>query len=391
MPWSELKPMDQRVLFIADYLRQLYCFRELCERFGISRKTGYKWVERYQSNGLDGLSDRSRQRHQQERIPSPVRAAILELRQRGGGELGPKKLQCLLKQQFPGLEPPSRTSIYNILKQAGQIRSRRRRQRVPAHAGPLVSPHEPNGLWSADYKGQFRTGDGHWCYPLTVLDHASRYLLGCQGLRGTTLNDTRKVFERLFREYGLPARIRSDNGVPFASVGNGGLSRLAIWWLKLGIVPERIARGHPEQNGRHERMHRTLKKAVTHPVGATLKAQQRQLDQFRRFYNEERPHEALAQSTPASCYQRSSRIYPERLPKMAYPSPMLSVRVSSGGLAYVNGQRIYVGNLLTQELVGIDIIGDGLWNVYFGPMRLGEVDLRQSHDGYLNVYKVSPM
>jgi hypothetical protein len=213
------------------------------------------------------------------------------------------------------------------------------------------------------------------------MDHASRYVLGCQGLPGTRGVATRAVFERLFRQYGLPERVRTDNGVPFASLGTAGLSQLSIWWIRLGIVPERITPGRPQQNGRHERMHRTLKRAATQPPAANLRAQQRRFDTFRRQYNAERPHEALAQRTPASVYTVSPRPYPKRLPDLSYPTYMQSHRVCDNGLIYWNAWRIYIGYLLAGEHVGIESIGDGLWNIHFGPVSLGKFDERNLKHG----------
>lgn len=390
MPWSELKPMDQRVLFIAEHLRRADSVSALCERYGISRKTGYKWIERYANEGAGGLADHSRRRHAQERIAYPIREAILELRGPAGKELGPKKIQQRLAERFGEAEVPSRTTIYNILKAAGRIDPQRRRRRVMRYGTPLRSPREPNALWSADFKGQFLTADQCWCYPLTVMDHASRYLLSCKGLGGPKLAPTKSVFKRLFRRYGLPDRLRTDNGVPFASTGCGGLSQLSIWWLKLGIVPERIEPGHPEQNGRHERMHRTLKRATALPPAATLAAQQRRMDAFRRFYNEQRPHEALGQQTPRSCYTSSPREYPSRLPEMSYPSYMETYRVGSAGLLYRHNLVMYVGHLLRGELVGLEAIDDGVWHVHFGPIVIGEIDERHNRKRYLSL-KVLPM
>ena len=390
MPWSELKPMDQRILFVVDHVKGVESMSALCARYGVSRKTGYKWLERYEAEGLDGLAERSRRRREQVRVPYAIRQAILALRTQGGMEQGPKKIQKLLEGRYGAELVPSRTTIYNVLKQAGRITPRRLRRRVMPHEGVLRSTREPNGLWSADYKGQFLTGDHRWCYPLTVMDHASRYLLGCKGLIGPQLVPTRAVFEQLFRRYGLPDRLRTDNGVPFASTGSGGLSQLSIWWLKLGIVPERIERGHPEQNGRHERMHRTLKRATAQPPAATLSRQQRRMDEFRRYYNRERPHEALEQCTPQSCYTKSTRAYPSRLEEMRYASYILPHRVTQAGLIYQAGKIIYVGHLLQGEVVGLEAVADGIWRVHFGPIAIGLIDERQAKQHYLTI-KVLPM
>lgn len=376
MPWKEVRPMDERVLFIADYLRKSNNFSQLCERYGISRKTGYKWVERYRATGADGLIERSRRPHRAgQETPYAIRQAILELRDQRDPP-GPKKLQALLAQRFDEDAVPSKTTIYNILRRAGKIEPQRRAKCIKASPAKLRPASEPNELWSADYKGQFKTRDGAWCYPLTVMDHASRYLLGCQGLPGTRFEETRAVFERLFREYGLPERIRTDNGVPFASLGVGNLSRLSVWWIRLGIRPERIEPGQPQQNGRHERMHRTLKRSLDIPLAADLPTQQRQLDDFRRHYNDQRPHEGLAQRPPAQCYAPSPRPYPRRLPGLEYPSYFHSGRVSRNGVVYWRALRIYIGYLLAGEWIGIEAIGDGVWDVYFGPVHLGQFDER---------------
>lgn len=386
MPWREVIPMDEKVLFMADHLREAGSFSQLCERYGISRKTGYKWVERYRTSGIEGLEERSRRPHTMSgEIPYALRKAVIELRRQGREPLGPKKIQALLARRFPDQPVPSKSSIYNVLKREGMLEPRRRRRRVQATPNRPSAATRPNELWSADYKGQFKTGDGHWCYPLTVMDHASRCLLGCQGLAGTRFTETRDVFERLFREYGLPERMRTDNGVPFASTAVGGLSKLAIWWIRLGILPERIEPGQPQQNGRHERMHRTLKRAVVHPPAANLAAQQIQLDSFRTHYNEQRPHEGLGQKSPQSCYQPSTRNYPESLPELEYPGYFQCPKVSANGIACWSGLRIYIGYLLAGERVGLEETGDGIWDVYFGPVRLGSFDERQTH-GHLNDY-----
>ena len=271
MPWKEVKPMQQKVLFIADYLRRGTSMMDLCATYGISRKTGYKWIQRYQQLGLEGLAERSRRPVlSPSRVPYHMQQAIIELRQQFQTAPGAKKLQVLLAQRYPNEVLPSKSTIYNILNRAGLVVSRRRKRRVSPYPHPFAPVQAANQVWSVDYKGQFKLGNGQWCYPLTVMDHHSRYLCGCEALPGTRLDDTRATFVRLFREYGLPERIRSDNGVPFASRARGGLSRLSIWWIRLGIMPERIAPGKPQQNGRHERMHRTLKQAVTQPPAASI-------------------------------------------------------------------------------------------------------------------------
>ncbi len=380
--------MSQRVLFVADHLRSRHSFSELCARYEVSRKTGYKWVERYRSEGVTGLEERSRRpRAQPAQLPYAIQQSILELRGSRRAELGPKKIQARLQERYPDQVMPSRTTIYNVLKRAGMIPPRRLRRRV-ARAGRVQDGIKlPNGLWSADFKGQFLTGDGRWCYPLTVMDHASRYLLGCQTLPGTRRAETRTVFERLFRRYGLPERLRTDNGVPFASLGTAGLSRLSIWWIRLGIVPERIQPGRPQQNGRHERMHRTLKQAALRPPAANALIQQRRFDVFRRDYNADRPHEALEQRTPASLYRPSPRVYPEHLPEMNYSSYIHPHRVCHNGLIYWRTCRIYIGYLLAGECVGVEPVDDGLWNVHFGPVRLGQFDERlvKHGDDYLTL------
>ena len=369
--------MDEKVLFVADYLRQVDSFTGLCQRYGISRKTGYKLVQRYQQQGVDGLEERSRRPHHlPAQLPYVVQQSILELRQRGRQEMGPKKIQALLKRRHPEQPMPSRTTIYNVLKRAGLIKPRHQRRRVAPSATAPRPADAPNELWSADFKGQFLTRDGRWCYPLTVMDHASRYLLACQALPGPRLEQTQSVFRDLFRQQGLPQRLRTDNGVPFATTACGGLSRLSIWWIRLGIQPERITPGRPQQNGRHERMHRTLKRDATRPPAAHAKAQQRCFDGFRNQYNTQRPHEALLQRPPASVYRASTRAYPERLPDLHYPDHLGLRRVCGTGLVYWRGRAIYVGYLLANEQIGLEQVDDGVWTVYFGPVRLGQFDER---------------
>ena len=373
MPWIEVKPMDEKVLFISDWIRDLYCFDELCGRYGISRKTGYKWINRYHEIGIEGLQDRSRRPwHSPKQVSSTIRKEILSIRERHK-RWGSKKIGRILAAGHPDWNIPSHTTINKILKGANLLIPQHRRQRVPVHPGPLVRAQRPNDLWTVDFKGQFKTGDGVYCYPLTVMDQASRYLLGCDGFYGTRYKETRGAFERLFREYGLPGRIRSDNGVPFASRSIGGLSRLSVWWVRLGIIPERIAPGKPQQNSCHERMHRTLKQEATKPPSKTLSQQQRRFDDFRNEYNGIRPHESLDMRTPGSTYQPSDRFFPKNLPEMTYPGHFREALVNHNGCIYLKGKYYYLGYLLKGEIVGLDEIDDGVWETYFGPVRLGEM------------------
>lgn len=387
MPWKEVRPMDQKTLFIASYLEGGRMFAELCRVYGISRKTGYKWVSRYERDGFKGLDELSSKPHScPHRTPYAIRKEIIELRSKRI-KPGPKKIQSLLSKRHAECEIPSKTTIYNILRFEGLVERRKLRRHVPPGTKPLKTGKDPNDLWTADFKGQFLTGDRQWCFPLTVMDNVSRYLLGCQGLAGTATDAVKKQFDTLFRDYGLPLRIRTDNGVPFASLSTGGLSQLSIWWIRLGIIPERIEKGRPQQNGNHERMHRTLKSAAIKPPEKTRASQQQAFDRFRMEYNEERPHESLSQETPASRYRPSPRRMPERLPELEYPSHYKVVHVSSHGVAYSFGRFIYVGHLLTGECIGMNEIADGVWNLYFGPVPLGSFDVRDATNkwGYIKL------
>ena len=393
MPWIKVRPMDQKVLFIADWLRGVSSMTDLCEVYNISRKTGYKWLKRYDRSGVDGLHEASRKPLESpHRTPYSIRQAILELRICGGMILGPKKIQTLLRQRFPHETPPSKTTIYNILHAEGYVSKRRRRQRVSPFPKPFASVSSVNDVWSADFKGQFRLRNGSYCYPLTVMDHHSRFLLCCQGLEGPKFCETQAAFKRLFEEYGLPERIRTDNGTPFASKAAGGLSRLSTWWVTLGILPERIDPGKPQQNGRHERMHRTLKQATTLPPEQDFEAQQHRFDLFRNSYNTKRPHEALGQQTPATCYQVSRREYTESPEPLTYPEYFTVRQVQRNGVVYVRGHCVYVAQLLEGYDVGLNEISQDVWDVYFGPLRLGrfdERDAQQKSVSYLSLKSVT--
>jgi len=360
MPWRETSPMDQRLRFIADLQREYLSLSELCRRFGVSRKTAYKWIERYEADGPAGLVDRSRRpqacAHQ---TPASVVEALLECRRRHP-TWGAKKLLSILSRSHPDWEWPARSTCSDLIKRHGLVTGRRRRQ-YPGHPGrPMTPMDEPNAIWTADFKGQFRTRDGEYCYPLTVVDGYSRYLLGCQGLRSTAIDLARPVFQRLFTEYGLPRIIRTDNGVPFATTALGRLSTLSVWWIRLGITPELIEPAHPEQNGRHERMHRTLKAETTRPPGGNLQAQQKRFNAFRLEYNDERPHEALNQAPPATAYERSPRELPVKLAPIEYPGHFEMRLVSRNSGIRWKKHWVCVTHTLAGEYVGLEEVGDGL-------------------------------
>lgn len=332
MPWNETSPMDQRERFIADVRAGLYSMTELCERYGISRTSGYKWVARADEGGRQALADRSRAPHHcPHRIPATL-AELLCATRRAHPLWGPKKLlQYLAPRHRRVTTWPAISTVGDLLVREGLVTTRRRRRRA-VHPG-TVPPHttDPNDLWAADFKGQFRTGDGIYCYPLTITDQHARYLLTCHCLRNVKTGGATPAIERAFREYGLPRAIRTDNGVPFATQAVHGLSQLNVWWIRLGIQHQRILPAHPQQNGAHERRHKTLKAGAIRPPRATLPAQQRAFDALRREYNEVRPHDTLAGQTPASISRTSPRPYPKRLPPIDDPGHYLVKRITSGG------------------------------------------------------------
>lgn len=373
MPWSETTAMEQRVQFIRDWRSARLTIADLCALYDISRKTGYKWIERYIEEGPDGLLERSHvaQTLHNKTLPE-VEQAILAMRL-AHPSWGPKKPLHKLGQRQPRLVLPGRSTVADILSRNGLITQRPRRRTIGHPGKPTQQILLPNDCWSADFKGQFRTGDGLYCYPLTVTDNYSRFLLECQALAGTQLEPSKIVFTRLFKQYGLPRRIRTDNGVPFASHTLGRLSRLSAWWVRLGIFPEFIEPGKPQQNGKHERMHRTLKDETTKPPAANSRAQQRKFNAFKREFNEERPHEALDMNTPAQLYQPSNRPMPDKLPPLEYPDRFEVRYVSANGGIRWKQQWVNVTTAVIGEYVGLEEIDDGLWDVYFGPLKLGRL------------------
>src|ERR671919_1021421 len=338
MPWSRTSPMDQRTQFIADFLRESLSVTELCDLYAVSRKTGYKWIDRYLRQGPAGLEERSRRPHESpNRTTDEIVTALLEARRRHPS-WGGKKLLTLVQKRHPSWELPHRSTVCDILTRNGMVPKKRNRRRIGHPGKPTSLILAPNDLWSADFKGQFKTGNGHYCFPLTATDGFSRYLLGCQGLTSTAVQEAKPVFTRLFKEYGLPQRIRTDNGVPFATNTLARLSKLSAWWVRLGSLPEFIEPGKPPQNGRHERL-----------------------------------HEALDMHTPAACDEPSPRKMPNKLPPLEYPDRFEVRYVSAKGGIRWNHHWVNVSITCAGEYVGLEEIDDGVWNVYFGPLKLGRL------------------
>ena len=378
MPWKETCAVDQRMRFVIAAREEGAVMSEVCERFGVSRMTGYKWLARYDAEGVVGLKERSRapKRHGRAR-PEAVVEAVLGLRARYP-HWGPRKLRVKLEQGWPEIELPAASTIGDWLRREGLARPRGRRRHCPPYTQPFAAATAPNDVWAVDFKGWFRTGDGERCDPLTITDAFSRSLLCCQGVMRPDHVHVRPAFEAAFCEFGLPRAIRNDNGPPFASTGAGGLSPLSVWWIKLGITPERIAPGKPQQNGRHERMHRTLKAETATPPAATLEDQQKRFDRFRLEFNEERPHEALGQKTPASFYNPSPRSYPCPLREPEYDQTMAVRRVRSNGEIRWDGQLVFVSQVLVSEPVGIEETECGDWRVRYADVELGFIDRRRN-------------
>jgi len=369
MGWKGVTVMDQRVRFIAEYIKDYFPFNELCLQFNISRKTGYKWIERYEEEGPKGLADHSRRPHHCPHCTDQeIIEALVSARQKHP-TWGPKKLLHILSSRYPNL--PAISTAADILKRNGLITDAKRRLRKKHPGCPKTKAEGPNDIWSADYKGHFKMRNGLYCYPLTVADMHSRYLFDCDAHNAISLEHTKKCFTRLFREYGLPLRIRTDNGVPFASNALARLSTLSAWWVKLGIYPEQIEPGRPSQNGKHERMHRTLKKEATIPPEKDLSAQQKRFDLFREEYNTERPHEALGQNTPSSLYTPSVRIMPKRPSHFDYPYHFEVRRVSRNSGIRWRSRWVQVSSTLAEEYIGLEEVEDGIHNVYFCELLIG--------------------
>jgi transposase InsO family protein len=377
MAWRASGVVDQRKKFVQEYESGEWTMAELCRIYEISRESGYKWLKRSQEQGDGGLEDRSRApaRHPNQTKPL-IERQLLALRQRHG-TWGARKLLARLQDKQPKVAWPAASTIGALLKREGLTVPRRRVRKIPLYTQPFQQAMEPNQLWCADFKGWFRTKDGQRVDPLTISDAASRYLLRCQVVGKTNTEQVLAIFEASFRQYGLPAAIRTDNGPPFASKAIAGLSTLSLYWMKLGIIPERIAPGHPEQNGRHERIHRTLKAETAQPPAAHPRGQQESFDQFRPIYNEQRPHEALAMKTPASCYTPSSRCYPARVPQPEYDSGLEVRRVGLGGQFKWKGNKIFISETLRNEPIGLELIEEDHWLVYFASFPIALFDSHQ--------------
>jgi transposase InsO family protein len=376
MPWREMSPMEQRLDFVREFETELFTMTELAAQYGISRKTGYKWLERYAADGALGLHDRSRRPHASPHATDPeLLATLIRLRERHP-RWGAKKLLAVAARQAPKASWPCASTVSAHLRARGLITARRRRRPsvvVPSTRGPISRANE---VWTTDFKGEFLTGDRRYCYPLTLRDGLSRFVLRCDALTAHTRAVTRPRFERAFAEYGLPERLRSDNGPPFGGPGLGRLSALAVWWIRLGIVPERIDPGHPEQNGSHEQFHAVLKAETARPPAANAAAQQRRFTHFCAEYNHERPHEALDQAVPATRYEPSPRPLPRRVPPLEYPGHAEIRRVDQNG--YVSWrQPLFVSAALAGEAVAFEEVDDGIWTVTFASVVLGRFDERQ--------------
>jgi transposase InsO family protein len=370
MPWQETHVVDLREKFIVEIMKKHRSLTECCAEFGVSRKTGSKWLQRFFQGGVPSLLDLSRRPHHSPQAVSEAVAELVVAARQAHPLWGPRKLRAWLTNRDAATRWPASSTIGDLLKRRGLVGKRRRRQRTPCATQPLAAATESNLVWCADFKGQFRVA-GVYCHPLTITDAYSRYLLRVTALDSENDELAKMVFEATFREFGLPLRIRTDNGRPFATTALGGLSQLSVWWVRLGITPERIAPGHPEQNGRHERMHRTLKDATARPPKPSAEQQRRAFDDFVREYNQERPHESLGQRTPASVYSPSPRPYPEELPDPEYPPEFQVRRVYKDGRVSWNNTPIHFGKLLAGQALGFEQVSEGRWQVWFGPIYLG--------------------
>lgn len=374
MPWETPSTVEARNAFIDAWLEKEESLTDLCSRFQISRKTGYKWLERYDQEGRAGLVDRSRAPKSCPHATTPEMSELLVDAKRAHPKWGPRKLKAYLEREYSDLKLPAASTIGRVLKERGLVVPQKVRRRTPLYDRDLLPYDQPNGVWCADFKGPVRLRHKKHCHPLTITDGYSRYLLRCHIVDELTLEGVRPVFESAFRQFGLPRAIRTDNGTPFASLAPAGLSRLSIWWMKLGITPERIVPGKPQQNGRHERMHRTLKDEACGLPRVTRREQQRRFDRFIREYNELRPHEGLGNLTPSDIYAQSAVRYPRHLPPYEYPPDVTVRRVRSSGEVKWAGNIFHLSETLRGELVGFTPNPDlTTWTIQFRGVRLGQL------------------
>jgi transposase InsO family protein len=383
MPWKVSGVVEERTRFVVEYESGAWTMTELCRHHGISRKTGYKMVARWERRGAEGLKDLSRApRQHPNQTPAAIEDAVLAVR-RAHMRWGPRKLRRWLEDRYPRQPWPAPSTIGELVKRAGLAVERKVRRRTPPFTQPFAGADQPNAVWCADFKGWFRTQDGERIDPFTMTDAHSRYLLRCQAVEKTDTEAVKAISEAAFREYGLPLAIRTDNGPPFASRAVAGLSQLSAYWMKLGIVPERIQAGHPEQNGRHERMHRTMAAETASPPAANQRRQQGVFDHFRREYNHERPHEALGQRPPATVYSASPRSYPDRMPQPEYDSGLAVRCVFPHGQFFWKGKHVFLTKVLAGERIALEPIDERYWCVHFFAFPIAYFDSAESLIGDL--------
>jgi transposase InsO family protein len=371
MGWKETCAVDERMQFVLAARTHEESIAALCRRFGVSRRTGYKWLTRFEEEGAPGLFNRSRAPlHRPHTIAEEISEHCLEVR-RAHPHWGPLKVRAYLERQAPGTAWPAASTIGELFDREGLTVKRKLRRRSPPSSAPFAHCEAANDVWCIDFKGWFLTGDGNRCEPLTLTDAHSRYLLRCQALPRSDTEHVWPVLDAAFREFGLPRNLRSDNGSPFASRGAGGLSRLSVKLIKAGVVPERIAPGKPQQNGRHERMHLTLLQETASPPANSMREQLRRLRAFQRLYNEERPHQALGNATPAERYQTSSRRFDGILRSPEYNNQEVR-KVCGSGEIKLDGKVVYINQALAGEPVGLSEDDSG-WSVSYGPIVLGTI------------------
>lgn len=389
MRWNASAPVDQRMRFVLDHGSGLFTMTELSQRYGVSRQTSYKWLERYRSGGVEALQDRSRApKRSPQRMDSTLEKVLLDARKAHPG-WGPKKILHWLRRRRPELDEalPAASTVGELFNRHGLIEPRRRRKARPSSGAGALRADSPNELWTADFKGEFRLGSGPYCYPFTLADACTRFVLSCKAEPSTALQGPKHAMTQAFRCFGMPLAIRTDNGTPFASHGGTELSQLGVWWIKLGLVHQRIDRGRPDQNGRHERMHRTLKAETARPPETSFSKQQARFDSFVDEFNQERPHEALGNQTPAALYRSSAREFPEHLAPPEYPGHFEHRRVDSSGAFKFRGRRLFLAHPLAGEWLGLHETDDEVWSVCFYNLEIGRLNLNTGEF----VIKVSTM